>query len=131
MKKQQRPKKRNPVHEASTRQLIGVRRTTEHIEGGADDFGGVTLTEWDERVFVNADHFRLTRYTGDGHQMRQDGNAADWPHALAMAITEQRAGNRVIVYAVSASGRSVVCQPERWLELSNLYDAHVAASKGS
>src|SRR6478736_2929800 len=98
--------------------IVKARKQKEHralvdvaagpMEGTENDFAGVDLVDWDERVFANASHFRLTRYQHGDKRQRFDTEVPAWPHALVLAITAQRAGHTVIVYAVAASGRSCV-----------------------
>jgi hypothetical protein len=75
---------------------------------------------WEEIVFVHADHFRLHRFYGHGGQERVD--VKTWPDALTLAQAEVDSGRRVLVYAITANGRTTVCSDKRWQEFTELWE---------
>lgn len=72
----------------------------------------VTITEWEEAVFGNADHIVVYRHVG-----RTRRTFPDWPSAKADAETDARA----LVYAVAASGRSVLLEHKNWPKYDELW----------
>ena len=82
---------------------------------------------YEELIFVNADHFRLQRYYGRGKQDRID-DVKTWPEALARAKEAMAERTRVLVYMITASGRSAQCIPARWDEFSKLWEQYRAST---
>lgn len=123
VKKSAPKKKRKDPQHRPARQAAPGPSGAPVLEGSENDFGATDLGGWDERVFLNAEHFRIFRYKiVNGQNKRDDCEVMVWPQALALAIKQQREGYQVVIYAVTATGRTAICQPSRWLELSNLYD---------
>lgn len=80
----------------------------------AQDFTG-NREDWERRVFLNAEHFRVHRFYGKGQH--DHAKVKDFPEALRMCGREMRQGRRVLIYAVTAEGRFVALPQNQWLEL--------------
>lgn len=85
------------------------------IEGTEHDFSG-SSDDWERRVFLNAVKFRLHRYHGRG--ARDEAHAPTFPEAMTMAAKAMddpgHPGVRVLVYAVTESGRFAAIPEDRW-----------------
>lgn len=91
-----------------------------------EDFTGL-LEDWDDRVFMHADHFRLHRFHGNGEHDRAE--TPDFAHAMVMAVDALKEHKRVIVYAITATGRYQALVPKRWGHYATLWLAKVEKSK--
>lgn len=96
------------------------------MSGNGEKFDG-TLEEFDDSVFLNATHFRLHRFHPNGKVDR--ARIDDFPTAMREAINQINQGFRVLVYAVSASGRHQAMVRERWEHFAKLYNAREDAKK--
>lgn len=67
---------------------------------------------WDNFVFRNAVGFRLHRYHGRGGCDRME--TPSFATACAEAKAALAAGYRVLMYAVTVSGRSACVTQEKW-----------------
>jgi hypothetical protein len=72
----------------------------------------LTLDEWEDSVFLDADHFHLIRFHDDNSRDR--AQVKTFAQAMRAARDELDAGRRVLVYAVAASGRFFCVAPKRW-----------------
>lgn len=92
-----------------------------------EDFTGL-VEDWDDRVFRHAEHFRVHRFSGRGGQDRVQ--TTEFPIAMRAAIDALRAGYRVLVYAVTATGRYQALEQRRWNHYATIYlenkDGHEA-----
>ena len=85
------------------------------------DFTG-TLEEWEERVILNANHFRVHRYYyardfDVGWVTAHDSKpASTLPEALLL-IYQQDSEYRILLYAVTKTGRSVCIPESKWDEV--------------
>ena len=97
---------------------------TDPIEGTEHDFSG-SGDDWERRVFMHADHFRLSRFYGKG--ARDDATAKTFPEAMTMAAQAMddpaHPNARVLVYAVTTSGRFTAIPADRWPAYLELWDA--------
>jgi hypothetical protein len=79
--------------------------STEH------DFTG-TREEWEERVILNAVTFRVHRYIdGGGHDSME---IKDYEEALKLVGREMGSGKRLLLYAITESGRYVVVPQNKY-----------------
>lgn len=78
-----------------------------------------TLEEWDDRVFLHAVKFRVHRFSTGGNASTE---VDDFAQAMRLAIDTLRAGMRVIVYAVTESGRHQALDKKRWEHYAKLYN---------
>jgi hypothetical protein len=78
-----------------------------------------TLDEWNDRVFNHAVEFRLHRFTAALGQ--SDMTVATFAEAMVRAVDAMKEGDRVIVYAVTESGRHVALEKERWGHYAKLW----------
>lgn len=84
-----------------------------------DNFTGL-LEQWDDRVFTHADHFRLHKFFGNGQHERF--TTKDFAQAMVAAADALKVPNqRVIVYAVTATGRYQALVPSRWNHYAKLW----------
>lgn len=73
-----------------------------------------TVDQWEDSVFRNAEHFRVHRLYGQGG--RDSCQVATFQEAVT-AGAEARAeipGARILIYAVTAAGRSSLVPESRW-----------------
>jgi hypothetical protein len=66
---------------------------------------------WQDHIFAQAGHFRLHRFGPAGRASMQ---VASFQEARRAADQAQRAGYRVLIDAVAASGRSVLLPRDSW-----------------
>lgn len=84
-----------------------------------EDFSGL-LEDWDDRVFRHADHFRVHRYYGNGSNDRME--TKDFGQAMCAAdACLKTPGMRVLVYAVTATGRYQCLVQTRWEHYAQLW----------
>lgn len=77
------------------------------------------VEDWDDRVFNNADHFRVHRFHGNGaHDTFEHESYAV---AMVAAVDAMKAGARVIIYAITDTGRYQALVPKRWVHYSKLW----------
>lgn len=76
------------------------------------DFVG-TLEEWEERVFLRASHFRLHRISFDNTK-RDTNETENFEEAMHLALASLEERYRVMVYALTESGRYFCIPQERW-----------------
>lgn len=82
------------------------------------DFTGA-LEAWDERVFTNTEHFRLHRYKGRGSH--DQAETKDFGECMRWAFAAKAEGFRVIVYSITASGRSCCLVENKWEQYAALW----------
>jgi len=75
--------------------------------------------EWETRVFLNAAYFRVHRFLSDGDH--QSMTVSDFVEALTIAGHELGERRRVLIYAVTASGRHVCLPQQQWRRLYELW----------
>jgi hypothetical protein len=68
------------------------------------------LAEWEESVFIAADHFVLARRLGVGEYERVE--VATWPE-VKTHLSGMARPDRVFIYAVTAEGRSTLLNGDR------------------
>jgi hypothetical protein len=78
-----------------------------------NDFTG-TREEWENRVIAAASYFRLHRYYGRGGRDGTETVTFASAKVVAERALEDMPGCRVLVYAVTDSGRSVLIPKEKW-----------------
>jgi len=78
-----------------------------------NDFSG-GHDAWQGRVFAAATHFRVHRYGRGGHDSMQ---ARTFAEAKAAAEGALRCGFRVLLYCITASGRSTLLPRDSWSKL--------------
>lgn len=94
-----------------------IRRGSDPASPDAD-FTGL-LEDWDDRVFTYADHFRAHRFHGNG---KHDTLVTkDFAQAMVAADQAIRARQRVIVYAITSTGRYQALVPSRWDHYAKLW----------
>lgn len=89
-------------------------------DGPSENDFNVSLEQWDDSVFLNADHFRLHRFHPNGYVDR--ARVTEFPTAMREALIQIGHGFRVLVYAVTKSGRYQAMVPERWEHYAKLYN---------
>ena len=94
----------------------------DNIVGTSDDFTG-NLQDWEERVFKEAELFRLHRYIGSAGGISDRAELKDFRQALKLAVLELRKGNRVMVYAVAKTGRWFQIPEKQWHQYLKVWDA--------
>jgi hypothetical protein len=77
-----------------------------------------TLEEWEDRVIAAASYFRLHRYYGRGGLDRMQAATFLVAKTAAKHALEGMPGCRVLIYAVTDSGRSVLIPKEKWDSLT-------------
>jgi hypothetical protein len=91
-----------------------------HENRSEHNFTG-TREEWETRVFLNAAYFRVHRFLSQGEH--ESVTVTDFVEALSIAGRELRQKRRVLIYAVTPSGR-YVCLPQRqWRRFYALWAA--------
>ena len=84
----------------------------------AHDFTG-NLEDWERRIFLNAEYFRVHRFYGQGrHDSMQ---TTDFLKALERANEELALGRRVLIYVVTIEGRFVVIPQKLWEDRKQLW----------
>ena len=78
------------------------------------------LTTHENQIFSRAHYFRIQRYAKTGQQERMAVHT--FPEAVKIAKEETAAGNRVLIYAVTAIGDFIVCVPKRWDDFLKLWE---------
>jgi hypothetical protein len=86
----------------------------------ADEKFDGSLEDFDDSVFLNADHFRLHRFNDEG--VHDKARVSDFPTVMREALIQRKLGYRVVVYAVAKSGRHQAMVPERWEHYAKLYN---------
>ena len=80
-----------------------------------------SLEDFDDSVFLNADHFRLFRYNDEERKVDK-ATITDFPTVMREAFNQMDQGFRVSVYVVSKSGRYQLMVPDRWEHYAKLYN---------
>ena len=92
------------------------------------DFTG-ERDQWEERVFINAELFRVHRFYGQGQHDSQD--ARSFTDAICIVGSARRDTSypnaRVTLYAVTASGRSTLLPEDKWLRCLELWNQKLVA----
>ena len=88
-----------------------------HESQSEHDFTG-TREEWETRVFLNAEYFRVHRFLQGQHE---SAIVQDFVEALRVAGHEIKRNRRVLIYAVTQSGRYVCLPPKEWRHLYELW----------
>lgn len=105
---------------------VRLLRRDANVKSPDEDFTGM-LEEWDDRVFIHADHFRLHRFHGNGEHDRAE--TKDFAQAMVMAVDALKEGKRVLVYAITTTGRYQALQPQRWGHFAKLWLDKIEQSK--
>jgi len=77
-----------------------------------------TREEWETRVFLNAAYFRVHRFLKGQHEST---TVQSFVEALRVAGHEIRCNRRVLIYAVTDSGRYVCLPQKQWRYLYELW----------
>jgi hypothetical protein len=85
-----------------------------------------TLEDWDDRVFLHAESFRVWRFTPKG---RDSAEFPDFVQAIRAALGAMKEGMAVLVYAVAETGRHQALVPTRWEHYATLYNAQQDAKR--
>lgn len=98
------------------------------IVGTSSDFTG-NLEDWEARVFNDAYLFRLHHYFGN--KQHETAEVSNFRTALTLAVTEIKKGpdHRVLVQAVSDTGRWFTIPQDQWLSYLRLWDAKHGTKK--
>jgi hypothetical protein len=83
------------------------------------DFFTDGLDGWTDRVFLAADHFRLIRFHGKGGA--DAVKVKSFTQAMVAADEAVQAGYRILVYAVTKSGRAACLAQDLWNHYAELY----------
>lgn len=75
-----------------------------------------TLSDWEQRVFRNASHFTVVRYGVAAGSER--ATVDTFPQALALAGYN----SRVLVYAVTNSGRAFCVPRSEWFKYYDIWN---------
>src|SRR4051812_37323153 len=78
------------------------------------------LEEHEDKIFRRASHFRVQRYR-DSSSRHDRLQVATFVDAVRTAIDEAKAGNRVLIYAVTATNDQIICVPKRWNDFLRLH----------
>lgn len=85
------------------------------------DFTG-NLEDWEDRVFQNADHFRVHKFFGRGGHDQIE--TTDFGEAMRLVVEVGKTpGHRAMVYVVTVSGRSCVIPKERYAHCAEMWVA--------
>jgi hypothetical protein len=83
------------------------------------DFQTGGIDGWTDRVFLSADHFRLYRFHGKGGVDRMETKS--FVEAMVAADRSLKRGHRVLVYAVTKTGRSACLPQAQWGHYAELW----------
>jgi len=116
------------------RELMTLRRAgpARSAEGQAPEHNfSVEPEQWDDAVVMNAAYFQIV--IGRNPVTRERMQCKDLPEAvnLARVLLHTVAGQRPMIYAVTATGRSTMLVPQRWEHYLKLWEKHHGTAKVS
>ena len=116
------------------RELMKLRRMAfpKTAEGQVPEHDfSVEPEQWDDAVVMNAAHFQVV--VGRNPVTRRRMRCKDLPEAVALArlVRGAVAGQRPMIYAVTATGRSTMLVPQRWEHYLGLWEKHHGTAKVS
>jgi hypothetical protein len=77
--------------------------------------------EWETRVFLNAAYFRVHRFLLQGEH--ESMTVTNFVEALTIAGHELRRKRRVLIYAITPSGRYVCLPTKQWRRFYDLWES--------